>query len=75
MWYGVIAQEFLVNVHPARSRVAMLEQSRTQFLVGKQLTPRNRLEGGYGMQFWNRRGGNEANHTALLYFRTTVPFR
>ncbi|MES3035933.1 MAG: DUF2490 domain-containing protein [Gemmatimonadota bacterium] len=74
-WYGAIAQEFLVNVHPERSRVAMLEQSRTQFLVGKHLTPRNRLEGGYGLQFWNRRGGNEANHTALLYFRTTVPFR
>ena len=74
-WYGAIAQEFLVNVHPERSRVAMLEQSRTQFLIGRQLTPRNRLEGGYGFQHWNRRGGNENNHTALLYFRTSVPFR
>ncbi len=73
-WYGAVAQEFLVNVHPARSRVAMLEQSRTQWLVGRQLTPRNRLESGYGLQFWNRRGGNEMNHTLLLYFRTSVPF-
>jgi Protein of unknown function (DUF2490) len=74
-WYGAVAQEFLVNVHPARSRVAMLEQSRTQLLLGRQLTPRNRFETGYGLQFWNRRGGNEMNHTLLLYFRTSVPFR
>ena len=74
-WYGAAAQEFLVNVHPARSRVAMLEQSRTQFLLGRQLTPKNRFETGYGLQFWNRRGGNEMNHTLLLYFRTSVPFR
>jgi hypothetical protein len=74
-WYGAVSQEFLVNVHPARSRVAALEQSRTQFLLGRQLTPRNRVESGYGLQYWNRRGGNELNHTLLLYFRTTVPFR
>jgi hypothetical protein len=74
-WYGAVSQEFLVNVHPARSRVAALEQSRSQFLLGRQLTARNRLESGYGLQFWNRRGGNEMNHTLLLYFRTTVPFR
>lgn len=74
-WYGALAQEFLVNVHPARSRVAMLEQSRTQLLLGRQLSPRNRLESGYGLQRWNRRGGYEMNHTLLVYFRTSVPFR
>lgn len=74
-WYGAASQEFLVNVHPARSRVAALEQSRSQLLIGRQLTARNRLEGGYGLQYWNRRGGSEMNHTLLAYFRTTVPFR
>lgn len=74
-WYGAASQEFLVNVHPARSRVAALEQSRSQFLIGRQLSARNRLEAGYGLQYWNRRGGNEVNHTLLTYFRTTVPFR
>jgi hypothetical protein len=74
-WYGALSQEFMVNVHPARSRVAMLEQTRSQLLLGRQLTPRNRVETGYGLQRFNRRGGYEMNHTLLLYFRTTVPFR
>lgn len=74
-WYGAVSQEFLVNVHPARSRVAMLEQSRTQGVIGRELTPRNRVEVGYGLQRWNRRGGNEMNHTLLLYYRTSVPLR
>lgn len=74
-WYGALSQEFLVNVHPARSRVAMLEQSRTQFLLGRQLSPRNRLESGYGLQRLNRRGGYEMNHALLVYVRTAVPFR
>jgi Protein of unknown function (DUF2490) len=74
-WYGAASQEFLVNVHPAPSRVAMLEQSRTQLLLGRQLSPSNRLEAGYGLQRWNRRGGYEMNHTLLLYFRTSVPLR
>jgi hypothetical protein len=74
-WYGAVAQEVLVNVHPARVRVGALEQVRVQFLVGKQLTPRNRLESGYGLQYINRRGGAELNHALLLYFRTFVPLR
>jgi hypothetical protein len=55
--------------------VAAREPSRSQFLLGRQLSARNRLESGYGLQFWNRHGGNEMNHTLLLYVRTTVPFR
>lgn len=74
-WYAAVSQEFLVNVHPARSRVAMLEQLRTQGLIGHQLTPKNRLEVGYGLQRINRRGGFEMNHTLLMYFRTFVPIR
>jgi hypothetical protein len=73
--YGALLQEFLVNVHPAPSRVAMLEQSRTQLLLGRQLSPSNRLEAGYGLQRWNRRGGYEMNHALLVYYRTSVPFR
>lgn len=73
--YAALAQEFLVNVHPAPSRVAMLEQSRTQLLVGRQLSPTNRFEVGYGLQRFNRRGGYEMNHALLLYFRTNAPIR
>ncbi len=73
--YFAASQEFLVNVHPAPSRVAMLEQSRTQLVIGRQLTTRNRAEVGYGLQRFNRRGGYEMNHTLLLYFRTATPIR
>lgn len=73
--YAALSQEFLVNVLPARSRVAMLEQSRTQFVLGRHLTKRNRAEVGYGLQRFNRRGGYEMNHALLLYFRTSVPIR
>jgi Protein of unknown function (DUF2490) len=72
-WYGAGVTEFFFNVAPARSRVAMLEQVRAQALIGKQLTPRNRAETGYGLQLFNRNGGYELNHILLLYFRTTVP--
>ena len=72
-WYGAGVTEFFFNVAPARSRVAMLEQVRAQALIGKQLTPRNRAESGYGLQLINRTGGYELNHILLLYFRTTVP--
>ncbi|MCC7055376.1 MAG: DUF2490 domain-containing protein [Gemmatimonadaceae bacterium] len=74
-WYGAFSQEFLVNVHPARARVAMLEQTRTQVVVGHALTPTNRVELGYGLQRLNRTGGFEMNHGLLLYYRTTTPFR
>ncbi|MDZ7631283.1 MAG: DUF2490 domain-containing protein [Gemmatimonadaceae bacterium] len=74
-WYGAASQEFLVNVLPERSRVAMLEQSRSQFLIGRTLTRTNRIEAGYGLQYWNRRGGNEMNHTLLFYVRTSSPIR
>ena len=74
-WYAAASQEFLVNVHPARARVAMLEQSRTQVLIGHQLSKHNRIETGYGLQRINRRGGFEMNHTLLFYLRTSVPLR
>ena len=74
-WFGTVAQEFLVNVHPARSRVGMLEQTRTQVTLGHVLTTHNRVEAGYGLQRFNRTGGFELNHALLLYFRTTTPFR
>ena len=74
-WYAAASQEFLVNVLPARARVAMLEQSRTQVLIGHQLSPHNRIETGYGLQRINRRGGVEMNHALLVYFRTAVPLR
>ena len=74
-WYGVGVQEFLVNVHPARSRVAMLEQTRTQLMLGRQLAKSTRFEAGYGLQRQNRRGGFEMNHALLLNYRTTAPFR
>ena len=72
-WYGAGVSEFFVNVSPARSRVAALEQVRAQALVGRQLTSRNRAEAGYGLQLLNRTGGYELNHILLLFFRTTVP--
>ncbi len=74
-WYGALAQELLVNVAPAASRVAMLEQLRWQALLGRQLSPHNRVEAGYGLQRFNRHGGYEMNHTLLLNFRTSVPLR
>jgi len=74
-WYAAATQEFLVNVHPARVHVAMLEQSRTQVVVGHQLSRHNRIETGYGLQRINRRGGFEMNHTLLVNFRTSVPLR
>jgi len=74
-WYGAAAQEFMVNVLPERARVAMLEQTRTQFLLGHQLSKTTRAETGYGLQRINRRGGYEMNHTLLIYLRTSVPFR
>ncbi|HYW50470.1 MAG TPA: DUF2490 domain-containing protein [Gemmatimonadaceae bacterium] len=74
-WYGTASQEFLVRVHPARARVGMLEQMRTQALIGRQLTQHNRVEVGYGLQRFNFRGGFEMNHTLLVYYRTGVPFR
>lgn len=73
--YAAASQEFLVNVLPATSRVAMLEQSRTQLVIGRQLSKHNRAEVGYGLQRFNRRGGYEMNHTLLLYFRTSTPIR
>jgi len=74
-WYGAASQEFMVNVHPARVRFAALEQSRTQLLLGRELTRRNRIESGYGLQYFTRRGGVELNHTLLVYFRSSTPFR
>ena len=74
-WYGAGVTEFFVNVAPAKSRVAMLEQVRAQVLIGRQLNARNRVETGYGMQLFNRHGGYELNHVLLLLFRTAVPFR
>lgn len=74
-WYGTLSQEFLVNVHPAASRVAMLEQTRTQVALGRTLNATTRLETGYGLQRVNRPGGYEWNHALLLYFRSTAPFR
>ncbi len=74
-WYAAASQEFLVNVHPARVRVAALEQSRTQLLLGHELSKRNRVETGYGLQYFNRQGGVELNHTLLIYVRTSTPFR
>ena len=72
-WYGAGVTEFFVNVAPAKSRVAMLEQVRVQALLGHQLSARNRAEAGYGAQLFNRHGGYELNHILLLFFRTTVP--
>ena len=74
-WYAAVSQEFLVNVLPARARVAMLEQTRTQAVIGRRLSKHNRLETGYGLQRINRRGGFEMNHALLLTFRTSVPLR
>jgi Protein of unknown function (DUF2490) len=74
-WYAAASDEFLVNVLPAASRVAMLEQIRAALVLGRQLTKHNRAEIGYGLQRNNRRGGYEMNHTLLLYFRTAVPLR
>ena len=74
-WYGAAVQEFLVNVLPEKSRNAMLEQMRTQFVLGHLLTPKNRVEVGYGLQYINRRGGQELNHALLLFYRTAIPLR
>ena len=74
-WYGTLSQELLVNVAPAASRVAMLEQTRWQAALGHRVTAHNRVEVGYGLQRINRRGGYELNHALLLYFRTSVPLR
>ncbi len=74
-WYGVAASELFVNVLPDRSRVGMLEQVRGQLALGRSLTPHNRIETGYGLQYVNRRGGEELNHTLIINYRTTVPLR
>jgi Protein of unknown function (DUF2490) len=74
-WYGAAASEFFVNVLPERARVGMLEQVRGQIVLGRVLTPHNRLETGYGLQYVNRRGGLELNHTLIVNYRTTVPIR
>ena len=75
VWYGVLGQEVLVNVAPAASRVAMLEQLRWQAVIGHQVSRYNRVEAGYGLQRFNRKGGYEMNHALLLYFRTSAPLR
>lgn len=75
VWYGVLGQEVFVNVAPAASRVAALEQLRWQAVIGHQVSKYNRVEAGYGLQRFNRKGGYEMNHTLLLYFRTSAPLR
>lgn len=74
-WYAAGVQEFFVNVAPQTARVAMLEQTRTQALVGRQVSAHTRMETGYGLQRVNRHGGYEMNHTLLLYLRTSAPIR
>jgi hypothetical protein len=74
-WYGTASNELLVNVLPAPARVGMLEQVRVQFALGRQVTPVTRVETGYGLQRFNRRGGYEMNHTLLLYLRLNAPIR
>ena len=75
VWYGVLGQEVFVNVAPAASRIAALEQLRWQAVIGHQVSKYNRVEAGYGLQRFNRKGGYEMNHTLLLYFRTSAPIR
>jgi hypothetical protein len=72
-WFGVYSQELFVNVHPARARIPMLEQFRSQVFLGRQVSKTNRLEFGYGLQTINRRGGYEVNHGTMLTLRTTTP--
>jgi Protein of unknown function (DUF2490) len=72
-WIAIYSQELFVNAHPARVRVAMLEQVRSQALLGRRLSKTNRLEFGYGWQSFNRRGGYEVNHTAMLTLRSSTP--
>jgi hypothetical protein len=74
-WYGLLGQELLVNVAPAASRVAMVEQVRWQALLGHQITPHSRVEAGYGLQRINRRGGYEMNHALIMNFRTSMALR
>jgi hypothetical protein len=74
-WYGAVSQEFFMNLLPAASQSPLIDQSRTQLLLGRQLTPQHRVESGYGLQYIDRRGGIELNHALLVYLRTAVPLR
>jgi hypothetical protein len=74
-WYASASQEWLVNVSPAAARIGTIEQSRTQLLIGRQLSKFVRGETGYGLQRFTRRGGHEMNHTWLLYMRLNAPLR
>jgi hypothetical protein len=72
-WYAAAAQEWFVLLGPNRGASNRLEQTRTQLLLGRQLSPVLRVEGGYMLQAFWRRTTDELDHTALVVFRTTAP--
>lgn len=72
-WYAAASQEWFVLPGPIRGPARRLEQTRTQLLVGKNVAPTLRIEGGYMLQAFWRRTTDEINHTALLVLRWNAP--
>ena len=72
-WYAAGSQEWFVQLGPIRGAANRLEQTRTQLLVGKTVSPTLRIEGGYMLQGLWRRTTDEVNHTALVVARWSAP--
>ncbi len=72
-WYAAGAQEWFVLLGPVRGASNRLEQTRTQLLVGKRVSPTLLIEGGYMLQGLWRRTTDEINHTALVVARWSAP--
>jgi hypothetical protein len=76
VWYGAALQEWFTNVAPANRRSPVLEQARTQLLLGRDVRAGVRVEGGYMLQVLARpQGVREYNHTMLLVVRNVAPWR
>lgn len=71
-WYAAGSQEWFLLPKPTGAQ-HHLEQTRTQLLVGKALSPTLRIEGGYMLQAFWRQTTDEINHTVLVVTRWSAP--
>jgi hypothetical protein len=74
-WYASASQEWFVDVPPWGSG-PLVDQSRTQLVLGRPLSRTLRVEGGYMLQWLERPAGpRELNHTLVVSFRSSAPLR
>lgn len=72
-WSVAVMQEWMVAVPPHRR--AVLEQTRSQAMLGLSVRPGLRVEAGYQLQRLVQRRPQERNHTVLLFVRHQARLR